>query len=434
MDDELLDWLLPHTGVPHHRLAALGPDFLVISPPKTGSTWLADNLRCHPQLFVPPTKEIRYFSSFFKSFDLGWYLDQFVAGAGRMKGEASPSYAALPVSRVRLVRRLFPGVKLVFLMRDPIARAWSHARHAHLYQEGNFASCTSAMVDVSEAQWQGNCLLDWNLTSGDYLGQLRRWLAVFPREQVFIGFYESIAERPHALLRELFGFLGVEPNIDLDAFPVRERIMAGPPGELSAGLRQFLHGVLHRRSVALAGFLRERLGLEPPPAWRASLEPPGIVPCPPDPPAFRCALDDDYVAGVVAQEERFPSARCEVAADYRGYGIAYFQGVFAAQARELGPCRPEDLREPELQRWRAAGQLFLATSLPEVKECVDRHQTGLAHAQLHERIAALEHRLDNALDALQRVEACAQQRPLYRRAGRLLRDAWRRARAALQPG
>src|SRR5262249_47817455 len=126
MDRGTLDWYLQQPGIPYHKLSGLRPDFFVISPPKTGSSWLAANLGCHPGVFVPGIKEIKYFSSFYKWLDLNWYLDHFLPAAGRLKGEASPSYAILPVERILLIRELFPKLKLIFLMREPMARAWSH--------------------------------------------------------------------------------------------------------------------------------------------------------------------------------------------------------------------------------------------------------------------------------------------------------------------
>src|SRR5215218_4326678 len=123
VDRHSLLWCLQQAGLPRHKLAAL-PDFLVVSPPKTGSTWLADNLRRHPGLFVPASKEVKYFSLFGDWLGLEWYLDHFIAAGARLKGEASPSYALLPEERIRLVRDLMPGVKLIYLMRDPLARAW----------------------------------------------------------------------------------------------------------------------------------------------------------------------------------------------------------------------------------------------------------------------------------------------------------------------
>src|SRR4051794_30915368 len=183
------------------------PDFLVISPPKTGSTWLADNFRRHPRLFVPAIKEVKYFSCFCNWLDFGWYLDYFRTAKGVVKGEASPSYAALPPERIRLVRELLPDVKLVFLMRDPIARAWSHVRHAFRYRESVFADWQGDFEDVPDSLWREALRNAWSLASGDYLGQLRRWLEVFPRDQLFVGFYESIASEPDDLLRHVLDFV-----------------------------------------------------------------------------------------------------------------------------------------------------------------------------------------------------------------------------------
>src|SRR5258707_10240806 len=90
---DLLAWSLVQSPVAERALATQRPDFLIISPPKTASTWLADNLRHHPEIFVSARKEIKYFSAWFKRLDLNWYLRHFADGIGRVKGEASPDYA-----------------------------------------------------------------------------------------------------------------------------------------------------------------------------------------------------------------------------------------------------------------------------------------------------------------------------------------------------
>ena len=265
----LLTWQLQQAGVPPHKLTAQRPDFLIISPPKTGSTWLAANLRRHPQVFVPKVKEVKYFSAFFESLDVGWYLDHFEPAAGRVKGEASPCYALLPVERIRLIRRLMPDVKLIYLMRAPVARAWSHAKHNHRYGEANFASHPTATRIGVRRTMAGQLPPRLGVASGDYLGQLRRWLTVFPREQIYVGYFESIVHRPAALLGEVFAFLGVNPDLDLSAFPLWERILPGPTKELPSRLGSFLHPLFRDRTRELAVFLRERFQLEPPPEWQA---------------------------------------------------------------------------------------------------------------------------------------------------------------------
>src|SRR5262249_11248380 len=153
--------------------------------------------------------------------------------------------------------------------REPVARAWSHAKHNYRYGEARFAGRTAAFEAVPDRQWNESFAHEWAFASGDYLGQLRRWLSVFPREQVYMGFYEAIARQPETLLRDLFGFLGVDPGVDLSSFPVRDRILTGLPGALTGPLEHSLHHLLHDRTRQLVTFLREHFNLEPPAEWRA---------------------------------------------------------------------------------------------------------------------------------------------------------------------
>lgn len=268
--------------------AACLPDFLVISPPKTGSTWLARNLSCHPGVFVPECKEVDYFSSYWRWLGLDWYLNHFRDAADLVKGEASPSYSILPVRTIRLVRSLMPDLKLIFLMRDPVGRAWSHARHNYRYHETNFANCTADLDAVPDTMWRENFVQGWALASGDYLGQLRRWMSVFPREQIYVGFYESIACDPESLLRDILAFLGVEALPDLSSLPLSEKILGGLDKKLPPNLLPFLRGLLGDRTAELAAFLREEFNLTLPKEWQVTVQEDSPAdraagPCIPDP-------------------------------------------------------------------------------------------------------------------------------------------------------
>src|ERR1035441_10230486 len=93
------------------------PDFMVISPGKTGTTWLAQHLARHPGIFVPPEKEARFFDNYWRFHDLNWYLDKYAGTMGRIRGDISPSYAWLPKYAIQLVRALNPHLKLIILAR-----------------------------------------------------------------------------------------------------------------------------------------------------------------------------------------------------------------------------------------------------------------------------------------------------------------------------
>ncbi len=352
-----------------HRRAL--PQFLVISPPKTGSTWLADNLRRHPQLFIPAIKEVKYFSSLYKWLDLDWYASHFMPAGERIAGEASPSYAILSVEQIQAIRRLMPNVKLIFLMRDPVSRAWSHAKHTHRYREANFEESATKYEDVTETEWETNFSHDWPLTSGDYLGQLKRWSSVFPREQMYVGFYESIGTRPVEMLQEIFAFLGTDADVDLSTFPVFQRILQGPPGELSPRLEETLRRLLYARTVETVEFLHEQFGRVPPPEWQRTLTPPKEKLVDPLPEPFRTKAQDAHLLRVLAQEERFHSSYRQIYVGYRGYDIAFYRRQLIATPQTIGPDHlPPSEREAVLTRLISEGTCLIAPTLTELKEQV----------------------------------------------------------------
>jgi hypothetical protein len=433
-DPEFLSWCLHQLGVSRQKFTTVLPDFLVISPPKTGTTWLAANLRCHPDIFVPDAKEVRYFSTFLPWLDLNWYLDHFKPAGSRAKGEASPSYAMLSLPRIRLIRRLIPRVKLIFLMRDPVSRAWSHAKHTWRFREANFMDRGDHFDAVTEEQWRENFTHDWPLACGDYLGQLRRWLSVFPRENFYVGFYETIASDPQALLREIFTFLGVHPYADFSRFPMAERILPGLAGEPLASMEAALHGLLHDRSSELVSFLANELKLNVPPGWGRTLQ---ARKASGPARAFPGDFDDAALSRLLGLEEGFPSARCGVVDGYRGYNIFFRKGCFYALEDGLGPARPEEIDEEELKAHRENGGCFTATSLPEIKDFVDHHRFVRAQAEIEEtrrRVAHLEEGLREAMGALGRMESrLVQLRPWYARLASMLRRARRRYRPLSSP-
>ena len=434
---ELYEWLAHQHGVPPRRVASRRPHFLVVAAPKTGSTWLADNLRRHPEVFVPDIKEVKYFSSLGRWVGLDWYLGHFDAGGGKTRGEASPSYAALPSGRIRLARALFPDLKLVFLLRDPVARAWSHARHTRRFGEAAFGG---APLDEAPVDWQAAACHEWVTASGDYLGHLRRWLSAFPREQVLVRFHEEIADRPEALFRDVLAFLGVDPSLPLDGFPLRERINASPALAVPEAVRAALHRLWHGRTRELAAFLRNEFGLATPPAWRATLDPPagGCLGSAVFAPAFEARLQE-----MAALEETFPSGerhlgyqegfhlwlrRGRLEAD--GHGVLLEADDLPGLGQKIG----RHLAEAERSRQEAAAR--------EAREAMRALEARLAQAlevaqRADQRSAALERSLHEAGLTVQHLERqMARMRPWWRVAGRWLADACKgaRGRGEARPG
>ena len=196
------------------------PDFLGIGAQKAGTTWLAANLRRHPDVFIPERKELHFFDNKWDR-PLREYARHFEGGAGQVKGEITPAYGILPPERIRYLRRVMPRVRLLLLLRNPIERAWSHALMDLASRRGR----DPEQVPFDEAI----AFLESDLTvrRSDYGAILDAWLAVFPREQLYVGFFEWIRERPRELLSEVFRHIGVSADVDWEEFPLEKVIVPG---------------------------------------------------------------------------------------------------------------------------------------------------------------------------------------------------------------
>ena len=141
------------------------PHFLCIGAHKSGTTWLYENLKRHPAVWLPPVKELHYFDGMpglpkvaqrlneaikevvatgrvpdpakldhmrkvvlDQPKDFAWYRSLFEPAGERLTGDITPAYATLSGSVVGRIRELLPDCRVIFIMRNPIERAWSHFR------------------------------------------------------------------------------------------------------------------------------------------------------------------------------------------------------------------------------------------------------------------------------------------------------------------
>jgi hypothetical protein len=333
----------------------LRPEFLVLSPAKTGSTWLAANLRCHPGIHIPAIKEINFFSYFHKHLGLDWYRRLFRNGAALKNGDVSPCYALLPQVTIRQIHGLFPDLKLIFILREPVARAWSHARHCFVYQEANFQGHAGPLADVPEAMWRENFAHPWPRAHGDYQSQLRRWLSVFPKEQMHVEFFDSIAADPEALLRRILAFLGLSADVDFSRYPLFKKIQEGPPLPLPETLRTLLQETHAEPTRKLAGYLRDTLRLTCPDAWRVTPESPDDSPCADE--ALAVLLDANPPPWGVLLEEGFA-----------GFNILFHHGRFVGLSQHIGPVDLNALSPEDVRRMEQCDEIVTATTLAELRK------------------------------------------------------------------
>ena len=225
------------------------PEFLGIGAQKCGTTWLHENLARHPGLFLPPEKELHYFDWHF-SGSLKSYSRHFFPGVGRIKGEITPNYCTLAAARIAFIRAILPRLRLVFLMRNPIDRAWSQAVMNLVERPGRDPA------DVPDSEFLRHFRDPRSVRRGEYLANLERWECFFPAEQIFCGFYESISANGQGLLGKVFRFLGVSAEVDWDRFPHATIVRPGAGVPLPERFRKVLQS-LYRDDIEQ---LYERFG------------------------------------------------------------------------------------------------------------------------------------------------------------------------------
>jgi hypothetical protein len=227
---------------------------MCIGAERAGTSRLYVNLKYHPEVWLPPVKEIRFFNArnrqtgryyrrreilrqqlllrfrdyagglrsgrleflepenlrwdfryFLKKRDLAWYESLFEGHPDKVKGDITPGYGVLPQESIALIHECNPQLRIIFLMRDQIERTWSAAMKS---SRGRLAP-TGGLTRVEFLDFASQ---PSQRKQNDYSRTLANWRQFFPEAQFFIGFTEDIEQAPRDLLMRLFGFIGVSPS------------------------------------------------------------------------------------------------------------------------------------------------------------------------------------------------------------------------------
>lgn len=195
------------------------PDFLIIGAQRAGTTSLYENLRRHPQVLSPIGKEVQFFT-IWHALGERWYRSHFPRlEPGQQTFEASPYYFFHPDVPAR-VSAMLPRAKCVVLLRDPVARAYSHYLHSQNLgvEDLPFEKAIDAEpVRMAAALDRG---LDTRagrrlhsnysyVSRGIYTPQLERWKAHLPDARLKIVRSEDLYQRPMQVYADLLDYLGL---------------------------------------------------------------------------------------------------------------------------------------------------------------------------------------------------------------------------------
>ena len=202
------------------------PNFLIIGAAKSGTTALYHALKQHPQIYMSPVKEPRFFTFEGKRPDYcGPGDDQFASGCvinlqdylrlfeeaehQIAIGEASVTYLRLSETSSQRIQHYIPHVKLIAVLRQPAERAYSiyTMRVAAGREWLSFAQALQAEEERQQMNWSP----DWTYkASGYYYRFLQPYFERFPREQIRIYLYEDWQTKSPEVLQDIFRFLQVD--------------------------------------------------------------------------------------------------------------------------------------------------------------------------------------------------------------------------------
>ena len=226
--------------------------FFAIGPPKTGTTWLYQCLRKHPDVYLTPVKELRYFwgkefikkdTLFKRRFSNHWYFksqrkrfkkvarkakksetkdwytweknfffskrsDEWYMGLfdfDKLPGDISPQYSQLSKESIEEMAKLLPRAKIIIGLRNPIERVWSSARMRVIKKAG-----PEKKDKIAEEKFLKEFNRSYNMIQGGYINLINRWTEAFSKDQVFYYFFEELENAPEELYHRICDFLEIE--------------------------------------------------------------------------------------------------------------------------------------------------------------------------------------------------------------------------------
>lgn len=174
------------------------PNALVVGPLKGGTTWIHDYLMARNDVCLPNGVKETFF--FGEHFDKGeaWYskhFSQFTPNQHKLIVEVAPSYFHQNNAPIR-IKELLGNIPLVFTLRDPVRRAWSHYLHLQRYgfTTATLREATRQFPEILEASRYRTCLKRWHeYFSGEFMHILWQDLLVKSPEEYAQALCKALA-------------------------------------------------------------------------------------------------------------------------------------------------------------------------------------------------------------------------------------------------
>jgi len=177
---------------------SLDLNFVAVGPQRTGTTWMYEMLRRHPEICVPEAvKETMFFDRYYER-GLDWYRQYYrEAGTDQLCGEVAPTYFDVPEVPAR-IQDISPGCTIFITLRNPVERARS--LFLHNLKKGRVSETFREAVNQEPRI----------IEAGRYAEHIPRWSSMFGTDQIAYLFLEDIQTRPGNVLEIIQDTLDVQ--------------------------------------------------------------------------------------------------------------------------------------------------------------------------------------------------------------------------------
>lgn len=260
-----------------------GPNFIVPGFPKAGTTWLFEKLSELPDFSMPLQKELHYFDRsqkyassnylnvtnlkkrlfnipwfakslghtlmkvvkldfksfkfyinwYFKNYDDKWYLSLF--NKEGLSGDITPTYCLLDETDILEMSKILRNdLKLIFILRNPVDRAWSHFRmqmkndkkyDVNFYKSEDIINFLKSKPQVDRTS---------------YLECIERYQKCFPNNSIYITFYDFLNESPVEFLENIVEYLGGNRSNVRSHCKVKKKVHKSLEMEIPIEIKEYL--------------------------------------------------------------------------------------------------------------------------------------------------------------------------------------------------
>ena len=193
------------------------PNFFIVGAPRAGSSSLFEYLKDIKGIYMAPNKDPNHFSvnvdpdllilrvyrdkkEYLKLFDR--VTDE------KAIGDATPTYLWDP-DAPKLIHDVVPDAKIIIMLRDPLQRAYSHFLKLVSSGTDQFPFIDSIKRAVKAPPDFSGRVVD----AGMYYEQVKRYLEIFPREQIKIFVFEEFVKEPKKVVKEILDFIGIDEPV-----------------------------------------------------------------------------------------------------------------------------------------------------------------------------------------------------------------------------